>query len=323
MARDCNLPLSPEYTHLLGIRYGETIAARLANDWRSAPLTSDPADAIPYVRVGVPFTSPRPILYVPGFTEGIVAKAPFAAEMHNRGFDFILPGQNRRKLVKNALGKKDATAAQAENYLAVLDAEGLPDGQPVDVLPHSYGSLIFEAMLKMAPERFQGSRVIILAPGGSNEDETLPRLGGRFAKHMRSERKTRKYFGDNTGDMMKAGSKNMLANLPRSLREVRHLAHDRVDYEAMMQSGIASLMVLGYAEDVLFPHRVLEKTMQRTGVPYATPYRSFPTSKSSPAAPETLRGGTDASHNDEQFNSRRVGAAVAQLLGPADQFSQA
>lgn len=111
--------------------------------------------------------------------------------------------------------------------------------------------------------------------------------------------------------MFEAGMRHFRSNMLRAARETIHLARDRVDYERLATSGLAMLSVMGYAEDRLFPHRVLKRAMKRAaihGVNYATPI--------------CLRAGDDgscrvgkwATHNDEQFNPTRVGGAVAELL---------
>ena len=308
--------LSEEYQGQLAEAYGPDITRVIANDWQHADLSPyTPEGKILYVRIGQETaTEPSPVLYIPGFTEGIVAKAPFAADMASRGFDITLPGQYRKGILRDALDKKNATYSQAVNYLAVAESSGLTESEaPVHVVTHSYGILIFQAMQRIAHERgldlFKDSKVAALAPAASNANENPLTLGGRFGQHMWSENFTDKDFHD-PGDMLKAGAKNLLANLPRSAREVGHMARQRVDYEELAVSGIAEAIVFGYAEDRLFPHRVLESTMAKAmeaGIAYAVPI-------SLEERDGQIRGGKDASHNDEQFNPSRVAGAVAQFL---------
>lgn len=313
---ETDLSLSPAYQEQMLSLYSAETVRTIAEDWQHADLAHQPGEKILYVRLGAETaTGPRPVLYVPGYTEGIVAKAPFAAELAEKGFDVILPGQNRKKILRDSLSKKNATHSQAMNYLAVITAEGLDD-QTVDVVTHSYGSLIFQAMQRVAHDRgqstFQGAKLVELAPAGTNADESLLRLGARFARHMISESRTQKDFPDPKNEMMKAGTKNMLANFPRTVRETLHLARTRLDYNELALSGLASITVLGYAEDKLFPHRILASTIEKAWednltVSYATPI-SLQSVDGKP------RGGKDASHNDEQFNPLRVAGAVAQIL---------
>ncbi len=290
----------------------------IAHEWRYAPLEQQPGEKLPYVRLGqypiVPGAQTRPIMYIPGFTEGIVAKAPFALAMADRGADIIVPDQNRKKILKDAASKKSAVYSQAVNYMAVIEAEQLTH-TPIDVVPHSFGAKIFDRMITEAKERkwtcFDGTNAIFLAPGNSDSSKGILRLGARFAANMISETvKKPRDVPDEHGEMLKAGSKNLLTNLPRAWREIMELAYRRIDYDKLMKSGIGSVAVLGYADDRLFPHRVLAKPMAEAlshGAAYATPY-------SLREADGRLRGGDDATHNDEQFNPERVANAVSQLL---------
>jgi hypothetical protein len=162
--------LSPEVYAQLAGQFGEDIAAQL-NQRRFAPLSHDEGQTVPYTRV---FPSAdaenqldRPVLYVPGFTEGEVAKAPFAAALAEQGATVILPGQNRSKIVRDAVMGRNATCAAARNMLSVMECEGLMDGG-VDVVTHSYGSLIFEAMTTLTRAQgrstFEDSRVVMFRP---------------------------------------------------------------------------------------------------------------------------------------------------------------
>ena len=305
---------TPEYSNYLADSYDAGLVAQLDQEWSYADLSHLAGEQIPYVRLDTPDTTGRPILFVPGFTETIVAKAPLILEMAQNGADMIMPGQNRVKIAHDRKRHLDATNAQAQNNLAILVAEGLED-QTVDIITHSYGSLVFQEMHKLAQERgirsFEGSKVVMLAPAGFNQKESALKLGYRFAKSLILEAKTSKDVDDIDGSMFKAGQGTMTANIPRGLHEIRDLYKSTVDYERLLKSGIASLAVLGYAEDAVYPHKVLERTMRKaveSGVSYGVPV-SLQVS-----ADGMIRSGTDASHNDDQFNPSRAAGAALQLL---------
>jgi len=303
-------PISAAYQNHLLEHYSSGIVDDLV-DWRYAALPSQPGQAIAYARLNEG-ASERPVIYVPGFSEGIVAKAPFAADLADRGFDVILPDQNRRGLlVDSVTGRKGATYSQAVNMMAILDAEAV--GQ-VDVVTHSYGSLIFDQMVEQARAAgkpyFEGSRMVLLAPAGFNRQETLPRLTRRFGRAVINEGKTAKDF-DEGSEMLKAGIRNAFANVPRTLREILELSRRHVDYERLAKLGEVS--VVSYAEDDVYPYQVIEKEMVRAiefGVSWSTPVACAIDGRAH-------RSGRDASHNDEQFNPGRVAPAVAQLLEAA------
>jgi len=298
------------------------------NDRYFAPSSTQSDEIIPYVRVGEP-SAQRPVLYVPGFTEGIEAKAPFAIEMARQGAEMILPDQNRKRILKHAVtGGADATHSQAQNYLDVLRAEGLhKQSGSVDIVAHSYGSLIFDEMHRIATDEnlpcFKDARVVLLAPAGTNTKENFATLTGRFLHGVVTENFTGKVkdFPDENGDALKAGMAIVRANVPRAIRETFELAARRVDYARLMRSEIGQLAVLSYAEDDVFPARLAQAAIETmfadrgadaVDVSWATPISLQPDRKN----PDAIRGGRDASHNDEHFNPARVVGAVMQVLRP-------
>ncbi|HKR81975.1 MAG TPA: alpha/beta hydrolase [Candidatus Saccharimonadales bacterium] len=304
--------------------------ARQAQEIHYAPSTNQSDETIPYVRVG-DAAGNRPVLYVPGFTAGIMAKLPVAVGMAKRkGVEVILPGQNRKEILKDGLsGKEDATYSQAVNMLDVLGDAGLGN-RTVDVMTHSYGSLIFEKMVQIADRRglrcFQDSHVVMTAPAGLNNRENPFALGLRFAKGFRSEGPMHKDIlkdgFDALGDeMFRAGQANVRANVPRALREAWELARRRLDIAALRRSGIGSLAILSFAQDDLFPARIAERTMAQAfadqpGIENLAPI-VWATPVSLQGKPgEPIRGGRDAGHNDDQFNPARVAGAVYQLMHP-------
>jgi hypothetical protein len=220
-----------------------------------------------------------------------------------------LPDQHHKGILTNPeTGKKDATYNQAVNYLAVLEAEGIENA---DFVTHSYGSLILDAMFKIAEEHelplFKGSKIVMLAPGGY-DDENYAQLAKRFVKTMATEpKKGSKNFPDQP-EMMKAGVKAFTANIPRTYRESRELVKRNVDYPHLLgKIGVGNLTVLSYAGDDLYPEKTLYPGMEKAvtnGVSWAMPIG------------ENYNGSEplDATHNDEQKNPSRVAAAVAQLL---------
>ena len=340
--------LSPEYNEQLNWYLGRPDLTEQCNDTRFAPIR-DPfndvrpdevSQEIPYIRL-LNDGAGRPVLYVPGFTEGIVAKSGFAATLAAHGHDVTLPDQNRKGILKDALDKRSATYTQAVNIMSVLGAEGiLKSNQPVDVVTHSYGSLIFEEMHKIATRRgygvFDDSEVIMLAPAGMNGKEHVFSLGYRFLRMMQAEAKVHKDFDDERGEMFAAGQGHALANLPCAIREGFELAKRRVGLSYLLRSKIGGLTIMSYANDNLFPDTLAEGRLapylSRTdGDPsdaklqwlIPVSMQEIPTVEQSGKAQirpgKELRLGTDASHNDEQFNPSRVAGSVSQVLRLAEE----
>lgn len=173
--------------------YDPAVVDQIA-DRRITQVPNMANEYVPYVRVNQDSGS-RPALYIPGFSENIVSRSAFAAELGEQGLDLTLPGQNRAGIPEELKCQHDrATTMQARNYLAVLEAEGLTDG--VDVITHSYGSLIFDRMQALSADEgkdyFGDSQVVMLAPAGFNEKESAYRLSYRAVRSFMNERKDRK-----------------------------------------------------------------------------------------------------------------------------------
>ncbi len=303
----------------------------------NAPSSNQEGETIPYVRVGAADTGERPILFVPGFTAGIEAKLPFALGMaKRRGVEVILPGQNRAGIAKNLNGKKDATFTQASNVLDVLWHTGLAEKPgSVDVVTHSYGSLIFEGMTKIATANgftcFEGANVAMMAPAGLNHFENPLALGLRFARGFKREGPMKKdIFDENyyqllAHEMFIAGKKTAMENKARTIREAWELSSRRLDITALRRfSGIGSLAILPFAQDDVFPARAQRRMMERAFAVDQTPDGKDlpPLTWATPISlqgkdGEPIRGGRDAGHNDDQNNPARASGAVFQVLRPA------
>ena len=210
----------------------------------------------------------------------------------------------------------DVTDMQARNYLAIAEHARVLNGE-VDVVTHSYGSLIFQAMQRMVAAKdgktFEGSRVAIMAPAGSNANENPLSFARRCATHWVAEMLADKNFPDADGVMQKAALGNVLAGKRRAILEVAAVLTNRVDYDELAESGIDRVIVLGYAQDGLFPHRVLDAAMaavleKHDNLSYATPYAAHSRGDG------TWLGGRDATHNDEQSNPTRAAGSVSEFL---------
>jgi hypothetical protein len=193
----------------------------------------------------------------------------------------------------------------------VLEAEQV---EHTDVITHSYGSLIFEAMFHEAQKRgehfFDEARVIMLSPAGFNK-EKLASLGIRFVTEFAGESKVPKDFTDkDKPEMLKAGQKNATTNVLRTIREVKSLTKRELDYPTLLAaSKLGKITVLSYAADKLYSDNILYPGMAKaveSGIAWAVPIAD---DKYKYEGIKPI-----ASHNDEQFNPARVAATVAELL---------
>lgn len=304
--------------------YPAAIVDQIVTEPTRAPLPRQDGKTIPYVYVKSPEPSEfPPQLYVPGYSEGIVNKASFAAELALQGIDVILPGQNRRGILRDAANKRCATTSQAENYLAVLD-DAHPEGE-IGIIAHSYGALITERMTELRPERFEASHVNFLAPAGSIEDESMRDLFGRWIDMIKSEAVKNRpcEFPDAHGVTGAASGKTLAANLPRALREGFDLLRRRVDYPSLA-ARVAALSIFSYAEDKMFPpDRSIATIRAAVQANYAAGRDninwSMPVDFSRRLAGEISSLTADAVHDDEQYNPKRVvGALKAELTRVRD-----
>jgi len=294
--------------------YPAEIIDQITGDVRRAPLSAQPGEHLPYVYVQNADASENAptIFYVPGFGEGIVNKASFAAKLAVLGANVILPGQNRRSILKET-GTKSSIYTQAQNYLSVLDHAEADD---FVVVTHSFGSLVFQKMTELDTQRFKDNDAILLAPAGFIKDESYAKLGWRWHAMIRSEsNKDRPMeFPDPEGVTGKASQKTLAENVPRMLKELSELVHGRVDCEQLLKA-VRSLIVLTYAEDKLYPEdklfTVLSKAVE-LGVTWATPV-----SIEGVIYGAMKYSGDGAVHDDEQYNPSRVAQAVLQFARAA------
>lgn len=303
------------YAAQLTNRYGESISYQIAGSaLRSALLPHQTGEFIDFVEVepDTPALEHKKVLLVPGFGVGIINKASLAAELAAQGRHAILPGQNRHGILKDETGRANPTYTQARNYLAIMDAAA---SGPVDVVTNSYGSLVFDEMVRLEPDRFKESDVVMLAPAGSIRGQRLPAMGRQWLRMMKSEsnRDRPMEFPDPNNDTGRASAKVLLANIPRTVREIGDLWRRTVDYGRLSRS-VGSLVVLSYAEDYMYPEEklspMLSAAVEAGYITWATPV-----SPDRVVSGEMAYAGEGAVHDDEQYNPSRVVSAALQLLG--------
>jgi pimeloyl-ACP methyl ester carboxylesterase len=223
---------------------------------------------VDYAVVGAPSESHNPVFIIPGFTEGQEVLKNFAETLSEKGErEVIYPDQPKIK------DKKPILDHHAEALLAVIDNEGYSD-RPVDLVAHSFGILVAVRAAEMAKERGlkcfdseQGSNSVFISPAGSNDKENLLFLGGRWLRFVNREANPITALSpltkelDPDGSMAKAGQKNVMANLPKTLKEVAELSRKEKIYSRLGELGLKP-HVFGYASDVLFPHKVIKNTLE-------------------------------------------------------------
>lgn len=318
---ELEIHFSAEYQAHLRHDYGDGIGDSL-QAWRPAPIAEQAGQSIGYVRLndGQGAENTKPIVFVNGFLAGIVANAPFGADMASRGYDFILPDASRGGLLANANGFPDATYTQAAAIAAILEKEELTS-TPLDVVTHSMGSLVFQDLLGIAEGRgwtcFSNAAVAMLAAAGVKQPESLPRFVIRWLKLFRAGGKLEKFadsYWRHEKEMFAAGQANLKANWRRALRDGYETATGELRVDRLLSQGVGRLALVTFAEDVLYSGDVLEESLQRIILTRDDDRITAFTPFSLKSHEAGIRGGKGADHSDQQFNPRRVGAAVTRFL---------
>lgn len=205
----------------------------------------------------------NPILLIPGFTEGKVSLHGFASQLCSQGdTTVLLPDQYQRR-DKKILSPGHAVRNQAEYLLAVI-AERKLQHTPLDVIAHSFGTIIFDAMSKMAAERgwtcFQselGAGAVFIAPAGSNPKESRHGLGRRFGIFVATESK----IGWDP-DALKAGPQNVKSDPLKYAGEALAVSSPQnlIDYSQLAANGVRPHIVV-YSNESVYPHELISDTI--------------------------------------------------------------
>ncbi len=309
------------YKDQLFQNYAHAIASQITDNWSYAPAPGQPNEKIPYVVVEpAESDAERKLLYVPGFGEGIVNKASTAAEAATQGMAMILPGQNRKGILRDpGTGKRSGIYTQAANTLAVLEAATEAD-EPVDVVTHSFGLPVLASMVQAAPNRFKESHVFALAAAGSIDGDKLPSLAKRWFAYAKSQsNQERPMEFPDTKNVTGSTSVRVLASNPiRTALEIKDISGPCLPYTQLARA-VGSLTAFSYAEDRMYPSdlvapliaktmKELDTSSERVDFAWATPV-----SIDRVLSGEMTYAGEGATHDDEQFNPSRVISAIRQL----------
>ncbi len=244
----------------------------------------------------------NPILIVPGFSLGRFALDDFAQTLSEKGDRTVIyPDQPKPNFSRDPLSAVDH---HAEANLAIVEAEGLTESC-LDTIGHSFGAIILAKMAILAKERgyscfdfSNGSRTIFIAPAGSNQHENFMSLGIRFANFFTDSLRRAKEL-DPGSKKMKASAKNLTSSPIKTTREIAALSNETIPYEELEGAGVKPF-ILGYGDDKLFPHRVVEATLtenSHTLSGYAMP-----------------ADGSESSHNDLLYFPNRTVDSILQIF---------
>jgi pimeloyl-ACP methyl ester carboxylesterase len=245
-----------------------------AENKNSQPIqveTDYPGGEVDYAVIGSPSDIHNPVVIIPGFTEGQTVLKRFAETLSEKGErEVIYPDQ---PVIKD---KKPIIDHHAEALLAIIENEGYGD-RPVDIIAQSFGALVAVRAAELAKERGlkcldaeRGSNSVFIAPAGSNDNENLLYLGGRWIKFVNREAHPIPALSaltkelDPDGSMAKAGQKNVMASLPKTIKEVIELSRKENIYSKLGELGLKP-HIFGYASDVMYPHKVVKTVLDANG----------------------------------------------------------
>lgn len=182
---------------------------------------------------------------------------------------------------------------------------------------------------------FEDAKVAMLAPAGLREEGQWS-YTKRFVKDVLSTGSSEKRIEDHA---FKYGVKNLLRNLPRSIREVFEMRRTKLDVtQTKKLGGIASVHVLSHAEDKIFPssyqsieddtaeitnwtHRdtivgdAIDEYLHEGSIDgWSVPVDMVSAGSETPEDRRLTYGGEHAEHNDEQFYPRRSAGAILDIL---------
>jgi hypothetical protein len=275
----------------------------------------------------------NPILIVPGFTGGRTALQSFANELNDgSGRQVIFPDQPvLDKQQKNGLPIIDHHALA---LLSIIKNEKLEDSS-VDFITHSLGAMIAVRAAELAKvqgiksfESREGSHAIFVAPAGSNDKENIIFLGGRWVKFITKDTFYREQL-DPTGEMKKAGQKNFSNNLGKTAKEVLELRKKSTIYSYIGDTGLKPF-VLGYANDSMFPDKVIRRVLENSGTNlagYSVPidnggvgagnfeeFKAKTGLRSKEARQKWAHHYRNANHADLQYHPERTVKAILQVI---------
>lgn len=222
---------------------------------------------IEYVILGRNNEDHNPVAIVPGFTEGLIA-------LHNFG-KYLAEDGERQVLVTEQpeVGHKlkiDAVDHQAEAWLATIEANGWQN-RSVDVVAHSFGSIVFDRAAMLAYLRgwkcFDsqlGSKTVFVAPSGTNPDESLISMTPRYLKLMKTivagKEKADSKTAENGKEILDQGLKSTLKQPRKYAKEIAPILGDRVKYSRLGAVGVKP-HVIAYNSDQLYSHRIIGPTL--------------------------------------------------------------
>lgn len=275
----------------------------------------------------------QPSVFVNGLNATVEGTRNFALDYALLGNRLLMVEQNCDEVKTRAGLEIDPTTAQALNHLAAIEAEGLHATPGLNVITHSYGSLIFQRMVELAKEFgwecFDDSHVVLVAPAGVNKQEKLRSLAWRFRGVVFDEGHLGKVY-DKDKRMYKAVRKVILSRPKQVVREIRDIARLTYDPAYVASNGIRQT-ILGHPEDPVFTQQHIQEFMSEHehidpaiswSEPYSAGHRLLEVdllqgnSRLSRKTKKLFRAISNAAgvHDDALFNTRRAAEAIDDIL---------
>ncbi len=307
--------------------YGSTTFGQL-NSWQTAPLLQDANENIHFATIGgspnglaqeradslaagddPTQTERKRILYIGGHLGGIVAGAPFAAELAKLGYEVTVPDQHRGSVQKERQ-LPSPMYTRALDIASVIEASGLAETGVDAIVVHSEAALCLNALGRIAERRgwniLDNTSIVMLAPAGVIHGDHPLALKRRFEgrqKPITAEGSWWPLFEDLTAP----GAEFQRANPLRATLEELMLGIQRVNFKGLLARGVKKIGVFPYEHDNIFPPKLFASAVRQNRRPEVT-FRTI-TSEA---------GAGEVSHSDQQIHPRRIAEEVDAYLKESD-----
>jgi pimeloyl-ACP methyl ester carboxylesterase len=289
------------------------------------------------------------IVVIPGFTQGIEVLEGFGEALGDDGSRavFVLdqPKRFKKKFDKKFKGEIGLDQ-QVDALLEFLIEEDLTE-EPIDFVANSFGTSILAAAAIRANQlgiksfkTQEGANTFFISAAGANQKESMKSLGKRWLGWMKKNAANDKVL-DPTREMFKAGQKNFLGDVPKTLNEAVALSKYKINFEELEKAGVKPV-VIGYADDALMPFQEVAQNIEHMdgvvslidheeNAPILPNSRPYPGAKDRKefeelAYLETKSAKSEwphhyraAEHNDMQFHPDRAARFILDVLSRKEQ----
>jgi pimeloyl-ACP methyl ester carboxylesterase len=289
------------------------------------------------------------IVVIPGFTQGIEVLEGFGEALGDDGNRevYVLDQPNRFKKKFDKKFKGEIGLDQQVNALLEFLIEEDLTEEPIDFVANSFGTSVLAAAAIRANQlgfksfkTQEGANTFFISAAGANPEESMKSLGKRWLGWIKKNAANDKVL-DPTREMFKAGQKNFLGDVPKTLNEAIALSKYKINFEELEKAGVKPV-VIGYADDALMPFQEVAQNIEHIegavslidheeNAPILPNSRPYPGAKdrkefeelayleTKSAKQEWPHHYRAAEHNDMQFHPDRAARFIIDVLSRKEQ----